>query len=84
MATLSNMYLRLNNLDPRVKAELFRKGGRHRLLVFVDGVRKGYLTRAKDSTRFALWVDGWHWSPEYTPTEFELEIKTYLCKHPLY
>lgn len=83
MATLSNMHLRLNNLDPRVKAELFRDGGRHRLIVFVDGVRKGYLTRAPHSGRFAFWQSGWHWAPEYTPTQFELMVRNYLHTNPL-
>lgn len=83
MATLSNMYLKLNNLNPRVKAELFRDSGHHRISVFIDGMRKGYLTRSSDSGRFEFWQSGWNWAPEYTPTQFELLIKSYLRNNTL-
>lgn len=83
MATLSHMQLRLNALDARVTTELFRDSGRHRLIVFVDGVRKGYLTRVPDSGRFAFWMSGWSWTPEYTPIQFELMIKHYMHNNPL-
>ena len=84
MATLSNMYLRLNSLDPRVKAELFRDGGHHRIIVFIDGMRKGYLTRSSCPGRFEFWQDGWNWAPEYTPIQVELLIITYLRNNTLY
>lgn len=83
MATLSHMQLRLNAFDARVTTELFRDSGHHRLIVFVDGVRKGYLTRVHNSGRFAFWMSGWNWAPEYTPTQFELMIKNYLHNNPL-
>lgn len=83
MASLSKMQLRLNSLDARVTTELFRDSGHHRLIVFVDGVRKGYLTRTSNTYRFAFWMSGWNWAPEYTTHQFELMIKHYLHNNPL-
>lgn len=83
MATLSKMQLRLNALDARVTTSLFTDAGGWRLIVFVDGVRKGYLTRVRNSGRFAFWLSGWNWAPEYTPTQFELMIKHYLHNNPI-
>lgn len=83
MATLSKMQLRLNAIDARVTTELFRDSGHHRLIVFVDGKRKGYLTRVPNSGRFAFWQSGWNWAPEYTPAHFELMVRNYLCAFPL-
>lgn len=83
MATLSHMQLRLNALDARVTTELFRDSGHYRLIVFVDGVRKGYLTRVPNSRRFAFWMSGWNWAPEYTPNNFELMIRHYLHNNPI-
>lgn len=83
MISITKMHLRLNYFDPRVKAELFTDAGHWRIIVYVDGVRKGYLTRVHNSGRFAFWMSGWNWAPEYTPTQLELMIKHYLHNNPL-